>query len=560
MIISKLRTFGGLLKRIIKKFFLKFLYLVYTILIRINSKDKKTLPNKYVYNLYEAFSSLERNGNRNKIAVPYVSISDFNRHDLNRPYEVLPATVLDSSSSQVINILESKKAILPIAILNNKETQDKPSNIDISYGNKNQRVTLKYKNRFHYLPIRNNKSFTKIIINSHKEKLAIGDPILDNLTSSNSRPKLILHIFVDAFSKIILDLCDEEIIPNTRNFFSNGKVFENVYSQGDWTLSSISGVFTGKYTKDHMIYHPRRGDKISSTTMAEALNDEGYFTSLISSIPKLTPLNGFDRGFKRSIIAPFKDANYIINEAIEQLDTINGNQYLFLGFFDIHEAYRLQPISSQIKNQLSDFNFKDIKKSKNLLILHDKERVAMYMSALKHFDAKLDRLYKKIDNYDKNATVVLHSDHGVDFITLNTQRLSKERQKVPLMVKGKGIALKDNNSIMEIREIPSMILNSIDAKEIFHYNNSGMAITESIYPNQEYELAIRDKKYVLFFQVPWLYVHKRASSEYEYKSSFHYANDELKQIEKNSRYNSMLDVARKHYSSLISNLTRFEDQ
>ena len=58
---------------------------------------------------------------------------------------------------------------------------------------------------------------------------------------------------------------------------------------------------------------------------------------------------GLIKASKGCVIAPHEDANFIINEAIEQLDSFHQNQYLFLGFFDIHEAYKLQPISSQLK-------------------------------------------------------------------------------------------------------------------------------------------------------------------------------------------------------------------
>ena len=90
-----------------------------------------------------------------------------------------------------------------------------------------------------------------------------------------------------------------KILCLSQKVFFIRKDFKNVFSQGDWTLSSIAGAFTGRYTKDHLIYHPRRNDKISIPTLAETLDEEGYFTSLISSIPKITPLNGFDKGFKR---------------------------------------------------------------------------------------------------------------------------------------------------------------------------------------------------------------------------------------------------------------------
>ena len=98
---------------------------------------------------------------------------------------------------------------------------------------------------------------------------------------------------------------------------------------------------------------------------------------MISAVPKLTPINGFDKAGDVSL-PPYKDANYIINEAIEQLDAFEGNQYLFIGFFDIHEADTLQPLSSQVKSSLSDFNYRPISGSKKLEILNDRARASRY--------------------------------------------------------------------------------------------------------------------------------------------------------------------------------------
>ena len=347
-------------------------------------------------------------------------------------------------------------------------------------------------------------------------------------------------------------------MPATKSFFSDGVTFENAYSQSDWTLSSISGVFTGKYTKDHLIYHPRRGDKIKETTLAEILNGEGYLTSLISAVPRLTPINGFDKGFSRCVIAPHKDANYIINEAVEQLNAFDGNQYLFLGLFDVHEANTLQPLSSQVKNLTSDFHYKTIIPSKTLSVLYDKERFAMCANTLTHLDSKLETLYAKIKDYDENAVVVLHSDHGVDFITQNTQRLSREREKVVFMIRGGNLSKACAESIREIREIPSMMLNASNSEETMHYEISEFVKTESIYPNQDYELAIRDTQYVLFFQVPWNDLKDRVRSGYEFKASLHNVHDESEIVESSLSYNVMLRAAKDHYVELINNLIAFE--
>jgi len=545
--------------QLIKNIFFKFLFFCYKVLVKNKVKDRKTLPRNFVDNIYEIFLTFSNQGNAKKIILPYDEVNNFNRHNLEKPFEVLYIDFIERNTSKNLKLDRTKDFILPIAILDQTNNDDRNKIINLSFDNKKVKIELRYKNRFHYLPIKPSSKIDTINIASEECSLAVGRPFYNDSKELLDKPKLIVHIFVDALSKVILDSASEEIMPNTYNFFSNGTIFENAYSQADWTLSSMSGVFTGKYSKDHLIFDPRRGDKIHDITLAEILKNEGYITSSISSIPKLTPLNGFDKGFDRCVIAPDKDSSYIINEAIEQLDSFKGNQYLFVGFFDIHEAYKLQPISSQVSNNLEDFVYRQIRKEKGLSILFDKERLNSCVNTIKHFDSKLENLYHKINEYDSNATVVLHSDHGVDFIASNTQRLSKEREKVAFMIKGNNIESSKDPSIKEIREIPSMLLKSANIKDKIKYHNNGYAITESIYPNQDYELSIRSNKYVLFFQVPWNIFNQRLILDNNYNFSFHDINDENTAISHNNNFDIMHNMALDHYGNLIKNLIESYD-
>ena len=545
------------MKILFKYIFQKILFIFYRLLVSAATNGKKTLPGNYVNNLYESFYSITSTNSIKKLLLPYIEVDNFNRHDLNRPYEVLPVESLQVSGQTNIKLRSTKDIILPIALLDKSSSDKSPKSLEISYANECANLQLLHKNRFHYLPIKSNQPFNNILINSNHNKITIGSPIYRDKPLDESKPKLIVHIFIDALSKLLIDSHTSELMPATKSFFSDGINFENSYSQADWTLSSMSGVFTGKYTKDHLIYHPRRVDKINDLTLAEVLNDEGYLTSLISAVPKITPLNGFDRGFRRFVVAPFKDANYIINEAAEQLDAFGGNQYMFLGLFDVHESKNLQPISSQVRNKLTDFHFKLVNTDKKLSILYDKERIAMYANTLVNIDSKLEVLYKKIKDYDQNALVVLHSDHGVDFITKNTQRLSNEREKVAFMIRGGNLKSRVDKSISEIRKLPSLILSASNIEEKINYSNDGFAKTESIYPNQEYELAIRDEDHVLFFQVPWKSFNDRQISDYSFTASLNDVKSE-KRITNDIKFKVMLNIAKNHYVELINNLIASE--
>jgi hypothetical protein len=542
------------LNYLLKQIFKRILLFLYNILVKRISSGRETLPKKFVYELYEIFNYTRRNKTVKKACLPYVDVDIFNRQDLNRPYEVLNVELLRPHSKKIIAIDKSSSFVLPIAMLDKNGNDINNDFIDIFFSNQKVKLELKYKNRFHYLPIKASTKIDSVFIKSTKHDLAIGNPVYLDKIELKNKTKLVVHIFIDALSKVMLEEAGgKDIMPYTKSFFATGTVFENTFSQGDWTLTSMSGIFTGKYTKDHLVYHPRRPDKIKNITLAETLNNEGYLTSMFSSNSRLTPVNGFDQGFDRCVIAPFKSADYIINEAIEQLESFNGSQYLFISLFDIHEAHKLQPISIQVKNQLSDFQYREIKGSKGVAVLQDLERIRMCIKYITYLDLKLNLLYKKINQYDQNATVVLHSDHGVDYITKNTKRLSKEKQKVVLMMKGLNTPAKVDFNIQEVREVPSMILKGSNIDDKMKYVNSGFAITESIYPKQEYELAIRNNKYVLFFQVPWKDLEKRNVVDYVFTASFHNIKTE-KEILHNKCYELMLSHAKNHYRQLIRNL------
>ena len=129
----------------------------------------------------------------------------------------------------------------------------------------------------------------------------------------------------------------------------------------------------------------------------------------------------------------------------------------------------------------------------------------MLKNSITYFDKKLETLYGKIRAYDENALVIIHSDHGIDFMTNSDQILAKEREKVVFLYKNNFKSKLDNN-IKEIRELPSMICNDLNIKQCFKYTKDGYAITESIYPQKNYELAVRDSKFVLFFKILTYYL------------------------------------------------------
>jgi membrane-anchored protein YejM (alkaline phosphatase superfamily) len=185
----------------------------------------------------------------------------------------------------------------------------------------------------------------------------------------------------------------------------------------------------------------------------------------------------------------------------------------------------------------------------------------MLKNSVTHFDKKLQRLFDKIDKYDQNALVVMHSDHGVNFMSKTEELLGKEREKVVFLFKNNKKHNVDNR-IKEIRELPSMITNALKIDNVFEYKSKDYAITESLYPNKDYEVAVRNEKYVLFFKVLWEDVKNRNVLTYIPQTSFHYIDKEEIEVDfnylNNKHYLSLLDIAENCFLKISNKLTEKE--
>ena len=533
-----------------------FLYL-YWILLKIKFKKKPSLIKNFPLDIFQVFNNINETKIFNKkIILPYEDVDFFKRFQMNIPYEILEVDVLSRKSKNTLNIKkETKNVILPIALLNNKKyTTNSNDELTIFSDTKSQNLKLKHLNRFHYLPIKSSHNIKEIKIISGQNKLAIGKPICISKKEKGTKPKIVVQIFIDALAQTIIEKFGYEIMPNTVKYFkNNGTFYTNTYAQSEWTLSSMAGIFTGKYTNEHLIYHPRENNKIKHETLADVLSKNGYYTYACTNNPKLTPENGFDKGFDRYIYASQKDYNYILNEALEQLDSLRINQYLFLGFFDIHESHLLPPISAQLSNDFKDFQFKPLSgNSKDTTPLYDNERIAFYKNNITHFDKKLKLIYQKINEIDCETKIILHSDHGVNFMSNTRELLGKEREKVVFLYENSKHTI--SNIIKEIRELPSMICSDLNIDHHFNYAFKNYSVTESLYPSKDYEIAIRNKDYVLFFKVNWKDVEKRKKRGYKYYYTIHPLDNESIILNKCDKEKYLLKIAYSIYEKLIDNL------
>lgn len=539
----------------LKSLILKLLVFIYKIVVDRLNRGKRTSPNKYIDNVYEIFeNTISKSSCKEKIVVPYEEINYFNFASPSRAHEIVECNIIEPQQELFVNF-DSNRAILPIALLkrslftfmdiNYKET------VMVEINNVKHDLKLHYQNRFHYLNIDKENEKSSIRILSANQTVAVGKPLEIKKEES---PKLVVHLFIDALAQFFIDTYGYEIMPNTYKFFKNGIKYTNTYAQSEWTLTSMASVFTGKYTNEHLIFHPRQNKKIEEQTIAETFQNSGYTTFGVSGIPsRLTNINGFDKGFDRYIVKPNCNSSYIIDEAIEQMETFSkNNQYLFLSFFDVHEAHKLQSFSTQSSDKIEDFIYEKLHvNSKDTTPNFDTNRINRTINTIKQLDKKLKLLYETIDQIDKEATVIMHSDHGVNFCSKNSNLLSSEREKVIYLLRSSKTEDKIENNIMELISIPDTLYEHTGLSYRTGYDKREFAITESIYPNQDYYLTVRDNNKTLFFEVPWSELKENRFIDYDYKVFYAYTNNETESIREDEIFEQMLDTAKLHYSKYL---------
>ena len=545
--------FSKIFKNLIKKSVWILVLRFYKIWINKYTQNRKVFPIDYPLKSHQYYSNNNCNSVYNKkLLLPYCDLKLVDRQNLHIPFECNEVTKLKKFQFKKISFEESNFIILPIAVVQDNYKEELIEfRFTIEFLDQREEVQLIYFNRFHYLPLKAKNKFNSIKVIASNMDLTIGKPIINFPKEDN---KLVVHILLDAFPQALLEKFGYGIMPNTLKFFGEkGIFFKNAFAQAEWTLSSMASIFTGKYTNEHLVYRPRSFDQITDKTIADKLSENGFKTFACSNIPKLNPISGFDKGFDRFIQATSKDANYIIGEAIEQLRSFNGKQYLFLGFFETHEAHKIQPLSVQTSSNINDFNFKKIiGSSKSISANYDNEKINFLKGCINNLDLKLKSLYDQIDAYDDQAIIILHSDHGVNFMSKTKGLLGKEREKVLFIYKNNKQRLYENK-VMEIRKIPNILFSDLNIDLFQEEQNLDYAITESIYPGKNYEIAVRSAKHVLFFFITWNQL-KEKNSNY-FWTKFHSIDNEELEINKDClEYKELLKISLNHCNKTFLNL------
>lgn len=349
------------------------------------------------------------------------------------------------------------------------------------------------------------------------ELIVFGKPIV--LQKDEGKKDLVITIFIDGLS---YDYIEKEglknIMPFTAKYFENGFNCKNVHATAEWTLPSVATICTGLHTVNHGVYHPERkvGLPEDKQTLFEMIKEKGYMTAKIDGDWRVTPTYGYLRGVDRTIYQANMEAKDVIDEAMKHLEVFKDtNQYLWLGFMDLHKvADKIKGSIVQqinIPNEYKATKIQEVEKSVRLK--YDENKIAEYKSAIKQVDRYLGILYNYLqDEYqDKEILITLISDHGQTYLSKDADRiLVDERTRVPLMIK--GYKQGESQELIGLTDYLPIIASFLGDEAVNHKIDGILPVcfggekereyvySEKIFPGQEYEVCINSKEHVIGFK------------------------------------------------------------
>lgn len=305
-------------------------------------------------------------------------------------------------------------------------------------------------------------------------------------------------------------------------FFGDHLRFNNAYSQGEWTLSSMSSMMTGLYGIQHGNYNPNVGSRTMPPqipTLAESLRAKGYRTFGYSTGRRFVPTYGHYRGFDRFFYSDWHKPSVgkeIINSAIEFMASAEKEPFFcLLHFYDPHPPFGDLSYYSSLKSPPDRWVFPgDLHGHWK----HHQEDTSLVDDLARYSNIKTSQLdlwlnnlfaYLRDSGLDASTTTFLLSDHGREYYK-KVPLLTDDRVSVPLLIRGPGTKSKINNDFVEPGvDLYPTILRLAGLSNPDHVVGNDLiaptgltrdlAKSESLY-NGVYEIALRSKK--------WCYVYK----------------------------------------------------
>lgn len=311
--------------------------------------------------------------------------------------------------------------------------------------------------------------------------------------------------------------------PFIDGFFEHGIRFENAYSQGEWTLPSLSTMMTGTHALQHGVYVPYKNPRRLPPcldTLATILQRAGYRTYCHSNGARFTSAYEHHRGFERFRYTPTTDAQFGCEETIRgSIEFIDGHRdepfLCFLHFYEAHPPFGPSSFNPDIRMPPARWahayelyaEWKADRDNDGLV----QELKAIGKSMVRKLDLHLASLFGYLERSGllDTTTVILTSDHGREYVP-GLPLLTTDRVHVPLVIHDNRFAQQTRTQFVEsgldimptalsIAGLP--VPNYATGRNLLDANDStySAATSESLFRGV-YELTLRDADWCYFLR------------------------------------------------------------
>jgi len=273
-------------------------------------------------------------------------------------------------------------------------------------------------------------------LNRQKERSIIaysGQPNIILITISSLRAD---HLSCAGYNR--------QTTPNFDRFAKGNILFTNAFATSSWQMPAVGSIFTSLYPTDHGATHIDNKFNSKIKTLAGTLKRNGFYTAGFTCDPRLSSINGFDKGFEYyddysvqmiiSSISFDRDENFdinkkrtndLINNAAERWlqNNIHKPFFLFLNYYDNHWDYLPPAPYNTLFNPdyVGDIKGTEIAREplySNKPSDKDVEQIiALYDGQVKQTDYDLGEFlgFLKGQGRFKDSVIIVMGDHGEQF-------------------------------------------------------------------------------------------------------------------------------------------------
>jgi arylsulfatase A-like enzyme len=350
----------------------------------------------------------------------------------------------------------------------------------------------------------------------------------------------------------------------------NGLIFKNCIAQSPWTLSSMASIFTSRYPSQigvgavadkngmrNLYQNIPSALQEEELTLAEVFTENEYHTLSIAPNYFVSEKFGLSQGFEEGFYTRHKNAEQVVDLAIEQLrGNLKKKIFLYLHFMDVHVPTNPPPpystLYSTLDNKPHNRNHYEwsYKKGESLDTQEFREykshKIALYDGALNFIDAQINRLMEFIQNspLEGNNIIIISSDHGEEFWDHalfekknyedprgyygidHGHTMFRELLDVPLIMYGKGVPKNSIHQQVRNLDIMPSLIGLSNTKKI-NSRMEGIDIVKKVKKNKLKDLVAISEDISYGYEKKSLQDHEYKYISGEVELFFHKTKDPL---------------------------------